>query len=364
LWSFTDGGKAQGRVAVDEDVAGEKLLANTGTMPKKKSSRRKQKCTESSMDKRTKEIYLENIEKLVSKNENIDVDTLSAIEAFCNFDPKKTYETLIELFQEEKERENKLCKQPVNNSASNKISPWTSMGNKLKATLLKEKYSFASKDLIRDVLEFFEGSMERTENFLLENYPVDDPQVVTNSDEKVTRDSSHLPQKVALYLRELDALRISAEQEKNAVGYKQPDTIVQSFLDKSRHFWNQHLIYERLASITRKSCYSRQATEMKNLFENYSSQALNELTKRDSFSKSPLLDLHGFFVEEALFLLEKKIASMKESTTKRPLVIQCITGKGNGSLSGSRLGPAVENYCKEHHLVYKLEPGAVIVYIG
>ncbi|GJQ15184.1 hypothetical protein GpartN1_g6975.t1 [Galdieria partita] len=334
-------------------------------MPKKKRNTfRKTTCTETSVAKNTNETYLENIQRLVSSYKNVDADIITAVESICDFDPRRTYETLVELFQEQNGKEESFCEAEPTHPMT-KTSSWTqtNMANKLKARLLKEKYSFASEDWIIDVLCFFEGSMEQTETFLLENYPVDDPNMLMQRVEETTGEIKSL-RYVASCLRDLDAMRISSEQERNAVGDTQSYKTVKRILEKSRNFWNQYLVYGRLASITKKSYYSERAKEMRRLFELYSSQALHELTRRNSFSSNPVIDLHGFFVEEALSLLESKINLMKQSTTRRPLVIECITGKGNGSTSGSRLRPAVEKYCKEHNLVYKLEEGAVIIYVG
>ncbi|GJD11707.1 Uncharacterized hydrolase YugF [Galdieria sulphuraria] len=286
------------------------------------------------------------------------------VESFCNFDPKRTYETLLELFEEQKGKEENFGELETT-CPTTKTTSWAevSLADRLKARLLKEKYSFASEDWIIDVLHFYEGSMEQAETFLLESYPLDDPNMLLERVEETAKENKSLSC-IASYLRDLDALRISSEQQKNALGDKQVYNVVQSIFEKSRKFWNQYLMLGRLASVTKKNYYSERAKEMKHLFELYSSQALLELTRRNSFSSNPVLDLHGFFVEEALFLLESKIRLMKQATTRRPLVIQCITGKGNSSVSGSRLRPAVEKYCKEHCLVYKLEEGAVVIYVG
>ena len=79
-------------------------------------------------------------------------------------------------------------------------------------------------------------------------------------------------------------------------------------------------------------------------------------------SKDNEVDLHGLYVNEAKWILQKRIANCVETSQLRLLV---IVGKGNHSVHGvAKLKPAVDEMCSEaglSHYIDKKNPGVLVI---
>jgi DNA-nicking Smr family endonuclease len=85
--------------------------------------------------------------------------------------------------------------------------------------------------------------------------------------------------------------------------------------------------------------------------------AVEALLRENSRSEG-VLDLHGFTVQEAIQVLPRKIQEWRNGRQKK---FKIIVGRGNRSLSGSKLGPAVKKWLSDNNIKHEAEPGSFSV---
>jgi DNA-nicking Smr family endonuclease len=82
--------------------------------------------------------------------------------------------------------------------------------------------------------------------------------------------------------------------------------------------------------------------------------AVEALLRENSRSEC-VLDLHGFTVQEAIGVLPRKIQEWRSAHQKK---FKIIVGRGNRSLTGSKLGPAVKKWLTDNNIRHESEPGS------
>ncbi|AET37959.1 Smr domain-containing protein Ecym_2210 [Eremothecium cymbalariae DBVPG len=97
--------------------------------------------------------------------------------------------------------------------------------------------------------------------------------------------------------------------------------------------------------------------------ERYNMQAAEYVfTENNADSKSDEIDLHGLYVKEAQWILQRRIASAVQNGESD---LKVIVGKGLHSANGvAKIKPAVEELCDEAHLnsfIDPKNPGVMIV---
>eukprot|EP00871_Galdieria_phlegrea_P004626 jgi/Galph1/5164/GphlegSOOS_G3887.1 len=304
---------------------------------------------------RQKEFFLEKIQTLVSTKSELDTDVVSAIEEWCNFDPQQTFELLATILSnsdcsddtvrlEEWPSFSSHVSSNVFNVAgatnsglvptppsctmeTNSMQP--NMAIKLKASILKEKYTFASEDWVLDVLCYYQGNMEKAEMFLLENYPIDDPNMITTKPfENCGKKENKKYKRIADYLLRRDMIRLASEQQRICQRANDNTLKIRTLIEQSRNMWKRFIVFSRIARLTGKESYWKLAFELKASSQTLSREALEEKIRRESFQHDPVLDLHGFFIEEAIFLLDRKVEVLKNNMQRNHMILECITGKG------------------------------------
>ncbi|QID88240.1 hypothetical protein GRS66_010949 [Saccharomyces pastorianus] len=90
--------------------------------------------------------------------------------------------------------------------------------------------------------------------------------------------------------------------------------------------------------------------------EDYNMQAAEYVfVENNADSSSNEIDLHGLYVKEALFILQKRI---KFATDHNEPQLNVIVGKGLHSQNGiAKLKPSIEEYCAKHGIRNHLEKG-------
>lgn len=102
------------------------------------------------------------------------------------------------------------------------------------------------------------------------------------------------------------------------------------------------------------SYYGLQGRSYHDEFCKWNALAVEALLRENSKSEG-VLDLHGFTVQEAIEVLPRKIQEWKNKDQRK---FKIIVGRGNRSMSGSRLGPAVKKWLTDNNIRFESEPGS------
>lgn len=77
-------------------------------------------------------------------------------------------------------------------------------------------------------------------------------------------------------------------------------------------------------------------------------EIIKHLIFRNSATSSQVLDLHGLFVQEAIPYVDEFLKAELQKRPQNSLTkVSIITGQGNNSIRGPKLGPAVMEYLKK-----------------
>ncbi|KAI5953720.1 hypothetical protein KGF57_003929 [Candida theae] len=100
---------------------------------------------------------------------------------------------------------------------------------------------------------------------------------------------------------------------------------------------------------------SEQSKQALNQAENYSEQAAEYVFRENNTdSAADEIDLHGLYVKEAKWVVQRRIEQAVRTNQSH---LKVIVGKGNHSANGiAKLKPAIEELCSESNLRHYIDP--------